>query len=57
MNESLIFGILWFFAGGGGGSDWDAEPLNESAICDEVMPVGWESCCGAEGGCGGGAPV
>jgi hypothetical protein len=41
MNDNLIFGILLDFAGTGGGIE-DAEelPLNESAICVEVMPVG-----------------
>ncbi len=51
INDSLIFGILLVFVGGGGGADWDApDSLNESAICAEVMPVGcgrcgWERVC------------
>ena len=40
MNDSLIFGILLVFAGTGGGTDEAADPLNESAICAEVIPVG-----------------
>lgn len=45
MNDSLIVGILLDFTGTGGGTE-DAEelPLNESAICDEVMPVGCGRC-------------
>jgi hypothetical protein len=40
MNDSLMFGILFDFVGMGGGGCWDVVDLNESAICDEVMPVG-----------------
>ena len=56
MNESLMFGILFVFAGGA----CCDEPvdLNESAIWAEVMPVGWGSCGWAGGACcAGGAPV
>lgn len=58
MKDSLIFGILLVFAGTGGGAGCD-EPvdLNESAICDDVMPVGCGRCGCAGGCCGGGMPV
>lgn len=31
-------------AGTGGGTEDDELPRNESAICDEVIPVGWGIC-------------
>lgn len=44
MKESRMFGILVPLAGTGGGTEDDELPRNESAICDEVIPVGWGIC-------------
>lgn len=58
MNDNLMLGILLDFAGTGGGACCEEVPLKESAICDEVMPVGCGRCGWAGGACwGGGAPV
>lgn len=40
MNDSLMLGILDFAEVGVGDSGFDAPVRNESAICDEVNPVG-----------------
>ena len=55
MNDRRMLGILLLDVGvGTGGVALLDDPLNESAICAEVIPVGWGRCRGAAGG---GAPM